>query len=135
MSRYGMPIHKFITKRNPSSKIRTRFHNDIFWLPKEVTHKAIRRIVNPPRWEIFAQRAIEIQPRSSVSLELGFGVRMTRGVCLVSLRQVIKEKGCSLQDGTISEDVEDIVITIQNNSESVVNIDKGDSLCYINYHV
>lgn len=135
MSRYGMPIHKFITKRNPYSKIRTRFHNDIFWLPKEVTHKAIRRIVNPPRWEIFAQRAIEIQPRSSVSLELGFGVRMTRGVCLVSLRQVIKEKGCSLQDGTISEDVEDIVITIQNNSESVVNIDKGDSLCYINYHV
>lgn len=135
MSRYGMPIHKFITKRNPYSKIRTRFHNDIFWLPKEVTHKAIRRIVNPPRWEIFAQRAIEIQPRSSVSNELGFGVRMTRGVCLVSLRQVIKEKGCSLQDGTISEDVEDIVITIQNNSESVVNIDKGDSLCYINYHV
>src|SRR6218665_3719703 len=98
MSRYGMPIHKFITKRNPSSKIRTRFHNDIFWLPKKVRHKAIRRIVNLPRWEIFAQRAIEIQPRSSVSLELGFGVRMTRGVGLVSLRQVIKEKGCSLQD-------------------------------------
>src|SRR6218665_41843 len=135
MSRYCMPIHKFITKRNPSSKIRTRFHNDIFWLPKEVTHKAIRRIVNPPLWELFAQRAIEIQPRSSVSNELGFGVRMTRGVCLVSLRQVIKEKRCSLQDGTISKDVEDIVITIQNNSKSVVNIDKGDSLCYINYHV
>src|SRR6218665_1217429 len=124
MSRYGMSIHKFITKRNPSSKIRTRFHNDIFWLSKEVTHKAIKRIVNPPRWEIFAQRAIEIQPRSSVSPELGFGVRMSRAVCLVSLRQVIKEKGCSLQDGTISEDVEDIVITIQNNSESVVSIDK-----------
>src|SRR6218665_3722448 len=135
MSRYGMPIHKFITKRNPSTKIRTRFHNDIFWLPKEVTHKAVGRIVNPPRWEIFAQRAIEIQPRSSVSNELGFGVRMTRGVCLVSLRQVIKEKGCSLQAGTISEDVEDIVITIQNNSESVVSIDKGESLCSINYHV
>ena len=54
---------------------------------------------------------------------------------LVSLRQVIKEKGCSLQDVTISEDVVDILITIQNNSESVVSIDKGDSLCYINYHV
>src|SRR6218665_2602163 len=135
MSRYGMPIHKFIRKRNPSSKIRTPFHNDIFWLPKEVTHKAIRRIVNRPRWEIFAQRAIEIQPRSSASNELGYGVRMTRGVCLVSLRQAIKEKGCSLQDGSISEDVEDIVITIQNNSESVVSIDKADSLCYINYHV
>src|SRR6218665_1832508 len=135
MSRYGMPIHKFITKRNPSSNIKTRFHKDIFWLSKEVAHKAIRKIVNSPRWEIFAQRAIEIQPRSSVSLELGFGVQMTRGVCLVSLRQVIKETGCSLQDGTISEDVEDIAITIQNNSESVVSINKGDSLCYINYHV
>src|SRR6218665_2501889 len=138
MSRYDMPIHKFITKRNPStcSKIRTRFHNDIYWLPKEVTHKAIRQIMNPPLWEIFSQHAaVEIQPRSSVSHELGFGVRMTRGVCLVSLRQVIKEKGCSLQDGTIFEDVEDIVITIQNNSESVVSIGKGDFLCYINYHV
>src|SRR6218665_1334158 len=97
MSRYGMPIHKFITKRNPSSKIRIRFHNDIFWLPKEITHKAKRRIVNPPRWKIFAQRAIKIKPRSSLSLELGFGVRMNRAVCLVSLRQVIKEKACSLK--------------------------------------
>src|SRR6218665_2813550 len=127
MSRYGMPIHKFITKRNQSSKIRTRFHNDIFWLPKEVTHKAIRRIVNHPRWEIFTQRAIEIQPRSLVSLELGFGIRMTRALCLVSLRPVIKEKGCSLQDGTLSEDVEDIVITIQTTSESVVSIDTRES--------
>src|SRR6218665_1871132 len=109
MSRYGMPIHKFITKRNPYNKIRTRFHNDLFWLPKEVTCKAMKRILNRPRWEIFAQRAIEIQPRSSVSHELGFGVRMTRKVCMVSLRLDIKEKGCSLQDGTISEDVEDIV--------------------------
>ena len=89
MSRYGMPILNFITKRNPSSKIRSQFHNDIFWLSKEVAHKAMRRIVNPPRWEICAQRAIEIQPRSWVSHELGFDVRMTRGVCLVSLRQVI----------------------------------------------
>src|SRR6218665_3462946 len=109
MSRYGMLIHKFITKRNTSSKTRTRLQNDIFWLPKEVTHKAIRRIVDPPRWEFFAQRAIEIQPILSVSHELGFGVLMTKGVCLVSLRQVIKVKGCSLQDGAISEDVEDIV--------------------------
>ena len=91
--------------------------------------------MNLPRWEIFAHRAIEIQPRSSISLELGFGVQMSRAVCLVSLRQVNKGKGCSLQDGTISENVEDIAITIQNNSESVVSLDKGDSLCYISYHV
>src|SRR6218665_270223 len=93
MSRYGMPIHKFITKRNPYSKIRTRFHNDIFWLPKEVMHKAIWRILNPPRWEIFAQRAIESQPRSSVSLELGFGVRMTRGVVWCHSDRLSKKRG------------------------------------------
>src|SRR6218665_434884 len=106
-----MPIHKFITKRIASNKIITRFYNGIFWLPKQVTYKAIRKF---SALEIFAQRAIEIQSGhpTSVSHELGFGVRMTRGVCLVSLRQVIKEKGCSLQDGTISEHVEDIVITI-----------------------
>lgn len=131
MSEYGMPIHKFITKRNSPRRARTQ-PKSVVWLPKEVTHKAIRQ-QGTQRWEIFAQRAITIQPRSSVSQELGFGVRITRGVCLISLRQAIKEKRCSLQDGTISEDVQDIVITIQNNSDSVVTLNEGDSLCYINY--
>jgi len=135
MSRiYGMPMHKLITKRYIPNRVRIQ-PVSVFWVPKEVTHRAIRTPGSSQRWEIFAQTAITIQPRTSISQQLGFGVRIIRGVCLVSLRQAIKEKRCSLQDGTISEDVEDIVVTIQNNSDSVVIINEGNSLCYINYHV
>jgi len=58
---------------------------------------------------------------------------MTKGKCLVLLRQNIIAKGCTLQDGTVSEDVEDIIITIQNNSDTAVIIKERDSLCYIMY--
>jgi hypothetical protein len=131
MSRYGMPIHKFITKRNPPIRVRTR-PDSIFWRPKEVTYGPIRQGL---RWEIFAQRPITIQPKTSMTLELGFGVRMTKGKCLVSLRQKLIEKELLLQDGTVSEDVEDIIITIQNNSDTAVIIKERDSLCYINYYL
>ena len=124
-----MPIHKFITKRNPPIRVRTR-PDSIFWRPKEVTYGPIRQGL---RWEIFAQRPITIQPNTSMTLELGFGVRMTKGKCLVSLNRLI-ENGL-LQDGTVSEDVEDIVITIQNNSDTTVIIKERDSLCYINYNL
>jgi hypothetical protein len=58
---------------------------------------------------------------------------MTRGLCLISLRQDLKLKRLSLQDGVVSEDVDDIIITIQNNSDSIITINAGQSLCFINY--
>jgi hypothetical protein len=100
-------------------------------MPKEVTYPPIR---HSPRWEMFAQQATTIEPGSSRTLVLAFRVSMTAGICLVSFRQDIKEKRRSLQYGTVSEDVEDIIITIKNNSDWVVTINEGDSLCYINYH-
>lgn len=127
-----MPVHKFITKPE-SRNVRTQ-PESVYWMPKEVTHKPMRQN-GGLRWEIFAQQLITIQPGGIFMAVLGFGVRMTRGVCLVSLRQELKQKRCSLQDGTISEDVDDIIITIQNNSDSVVTINEGDSLCYVNYYV
>jgi hypothetical protein len=128
MSRYGQPIHKFITKRNPPIRFRPR-PDSIVWRPKEVKYGHIRYGL---RWEVFAQRTITIQPNTSITLELGFG-HSIKGKCLVSLRQNIIAKGCSLQDGTVSEDVEDIIITIQNNSDTAVIIKERDSLCYIMY--
>jgi hypothetical protein len=117
------PIHKFITEQTPHS---------VQWRPKEVTHAPIRQ---GSRWEVFAQETFTIQPRSSSTLVLGFGVSMTRGMCLISLRQDIKERRCSLQDGTVCENVEDIIITIQNNSDNLVTINEGDSLCYVTHHL
>ena len=125
-----MPVHKFITRAEIETS-RTQ-PDSVIWMPRDVLHKPIRQ-KGGLRWEIFAQQPILIQPGKTLTATLGFGVRMTRGICLISLRQELKLKRCSLQDGTVSEDVEDIIITIQNNSESEVVINEGDSLCYIIY--
>ena len=127
-----MPVHKFIVKHK-NRNARTQ-PDSIYWTPKKVTHEPIRRN-GGLRWEIFTQKEITIKPKETTTLILGLGIRMTKGVCLVSLRQEIKMRRLSLQDGTISEDVEDIIITIQNNSEVQVTIREGDSLCFIDYRL
>jgi hypothetical protein len=55
---------------------------------------------------------------------------------LVSLKQELKQKRCSLQDGIVApaEVIDDIIVTIQNNSEHEVIINEGDSLFYVNYN-
>jgi len=121
----GMPIHKFITKRRHEPPA-------IRWRVRETTHMPAQ--IHSSKWEIFAQRDIKIKPSSSVTLALAFGVQMTRGMCSISLRQRLKEMRCSLQDGVVSENVEDILVTIQNNSDTIVTINEEDSICYINYH-
>lgn len=126
MSGYGHPIHKFITKRKP--RVST-----IIWMPKVVTHAPARQR-SGDRYEIFAQQAITIEPKTNITVEVGLGVRMTSGMCLVSLRQKLKQLRLSLQDGTVLEDAEDIIITIQNNSDSPVTINEKDSICYVNYY-
>jgi len=104
----------------------------VHWVPKEVTHRPIR-LLGGLRWEMFSQNDITIPSKGTMAFELGLAVRMTRGICLISLRQYIKEKRCSLQNAIVSENVDDIIITIQNYSDSDVTIQSGDSLCYVNY--
>ena len=123
-----MPVHKFITKQR-----RARIQpNSVHWIPKEVTHNPIRQNKGL-RWEIFSQQLITIQPGKTFTAVLGLGVQMTKGICLASLKQEIKEKKCSLQDGVIAS-TEDIIVTIQNNSDHEVIINEGDSLCYVSYY-
>jgi len=126
-----MPIHKFYVKRNIPLPFRPK-PDSITWKPKRVRYGPVRQGL---RWELFAQRTIKIEPQTSIKLELGFGVKMTKGKCIVSLRNNFIDKGCVLEDGTILEDVEDIIITIQNNSDSAVIIRERDSLCFIYYYV
>ena len=123
MSRHGMPIHKFITKyqRPPEAPVVYRPHQDL-------QHPAISR---SGRWEIFAQETFTIQPRSSFTAILRFGVLIRRGMVFVSLKQYLKVKRCSLQDGVVSETVDDVIVTIQNNSDTPVTINGGDSLCFV----
>ena len=128
--RYG-PIHKFIWK--PASP-KIFLINPIEWLPrKEVSWPPVKQ---PGRasYEIFAQREITIEPKREVTLEIGLGVRMMKGWCGVTLGEEILASGCSLQgDGVVTENVADIVITIVNDSASVVVIATGDLLCIV-YH-
>ena len=125
MQRYSMPIHKFIhkSKRSPPASVK--------WLP----HENLAHPAEPlyGKWNIFAQQSLTIQPKAALTIALGIGVRLFQGVCSVSLRQSLKEKRCSLQDGTIAESVNDIIVTIQNNSEVAVNIDEGESLCFVTH--
>ena len=123
MSRHGMPIHKFITRyhRPEEPPVVYRQHSDLQHLPQE----------RNGRWEIFAQESFTIQPRSSFTAILRFGVLIRRGMVFVSLKQSLKEKRCSLQDGIVSETVDDIIVTIQNNSDVEVSVNAGDSICFI----
>jgi len=66
----------------------------VHWVSKEVMHSPIRQL-GGLRWEIFSQNVITIPPKGTIALEIGLGVRMSRGVCLISLRQYIKENAAA----------------------------------------
>ena len=89
----------------------------------------------PATWEIYAQERITIPPHTSKRIFLSFGVAMTKGTVLVSLKQELKYKRLSIQNETIIEDVDDIIVMIQNNSPSIAIIDEGSTLCYVIYLV
>ena len=124
-------MHKFIWK---PARPKIFLINPIEWLPrKEVSWPPVKQ---PGRvsYEIFAQREITIQPNETAALETGLGVRMRKGWCGVTLGQEILASGCSLQgDGVVAENVADIVITIVNDSASVVTIPEGALICIV-YH-
>ena len=127
------PLHKFGTKPTRQAEVRTQPLQVHWKITRGVTHNPVR-LLGGVRWEIFAQNVITIQPKTTTTLTLGLGVEMSAGLCLISLKQSIKEQRCSLQNEVVSDDVvDDIIVTIQNNSDSVVTINAGDSLCRVNY--
>lgn len=118
-----MPVHKFIHKykRPIENPVVYRPHTNLQYPPSQRNGK----------WEIYAQELITIQPKSSFTAILKFGVHIRRGIVFVSLKQDLKIKRLSLQDGVVFESVDDIVVTIQNNSDNIFIINAGDSLCYV----
>ena len=105
----------------------------VWWEPKkDITHLPYRQM-GGSRWEIFTQNAITIPAKSSIILELGLGVRITKGLCFVTLRRCINDAECSLRDITVAEDTRDITIAIQNHFYLDVSLLEGDPLCYVNH--
>ena len=84
-------------------------------------------------WEIFSQENIKLKPKEAKQLQLGFGFIMSEGVVLSALANSLKNKRCSLQNEVSLEDSEDIVITITNNSNEIVDIQESELLCPVCY--
>ena len=121
-----MNIHKFNTK---AKTIPTK---TIQWRPlREVKYPA--RKVNSMTWEIFSQEDIKLKPKEVKQLQLGLGFMMSQGVVLTGLANSLKNKRFSLQNEVSLEDVEDIVITLTNNSNEIVNIEKHELLYRVCY--
>ena len=84
-------------------------------------------------WEIFSQQEIKLDPREVKQIRLGLGFMMSEGVVLAALANSLKYKRYSLQNEVNLEDVEDIVITLTNNSSEIVNIQEHELLCHVRY--
>ena len=121
-----MNIHKFNTKpKNTPPKT-------IHWQPlREVKYPALK--INLITWEIFSQEDIKLKPKEVKQLRLGLGFIMSEGVVSTALDNSLKNKRCSLQNEVSLEDTEDIIITITNNSNEIVDIEKHKLLCRVCY--
>ena len=121
-----MNIHKFNVKPKTSPP------KTIHWRPlREVKYPALK--VNSITWEIFSQEDIKLKPKEAKQLRLGLGFIMSQGVVLSSLANTLRNKWCSLQNEVRLEDSEDIVITITNNSNHIVDIQSHGLLCSVCY--
>ena len=58
---------------------------------------------------------------------------MSEGVVLTALASSLKCKRCSLENEISLEDAEDIVLTLTNNSNEIVDIREHDLLCRVCY--
>ena len=121
-----MNIHKF------NVKPKTTPPKMIQWRPlREVKYPALK--INSITWEIFSQEDIKLKPKEAKQLQLGLGFLMSQGVVLSALANSLKNKWCSLQNEVSLEDSEDIVITITNNSNEIVDIQEHELLCRVCY--
>ena len=124
-----MTVHKLgkLSKvLRPTMTVQWKPRMDVKYPPTKIT---------PATWEIYAQERITIPPHTFKRIFLSFGVAMSKGMVLVSLKQELKYKYLSTQNETVIEDVDDIIVMIQNNSSSSVIIDEGSPVCYVIYLV
>jgi hypothetical protein len=122
-----MAIHKLITK----PAVPKLSPKAILWLPAHVGYPP--KQMNDNMWQVYVQEEIVISRQSVKTIALKFGVKLTLGVVLISLKQQLKSLRCSIQNESVVEDTEDIIITLQNNSSHDLTIRAGESICYIIY--
>ena len=74
---------------------------------------------------------MKLEPKEVKQLQLGLGFMISEGVVLVGLDISLKYKRCSLQNEINLEDAEDIVITLTNNSNEIIDIREHELLCCV----
>ena len=105
--------------------------------PKTIQWQLLREVKYPPRkvnsitWEFFSQEDIKLKPKEVKQIQLGLGFMISEGFVLVALPNSLKCKRCSLQNEINLEDAEDIVITLTNNSNEIVDIREHELLCRV----
>ena len=120
-----MPVYKFIRKHKTSSLIQWKPHSNLNYKPKKLAWN---------RWLIFNQDVIYIDPKETTHLLLNIGVELQKGLVIISLTQELKLKRCSIHNESLCENVDNILITLQNNTDQRIVISNGEKLCFINYY-
>ena len=69
---------------------------------------------------------MKLKPKEVKQLQLGLGFMISEGVVLVGLDNSLKYKRCSLQYEINIKDAEDIVTTLTNNSNEIVDIQEHE---------
>ena len=74
---------------------------------------------------------MKLEPKEIKQLQLDLGFMISEGVVLVRLDNSLKYKQCSLKNEINLEDAEDIVITLMNNSNDIVDIREHELSCCV----
>ena len=102
------------------------------WIvPTNLDHRPVK--ISSKTWRVFCQESFVIAPKTTKTVKLPIGVELSDGVILTSLAQDLKVKRCSLQNELTLSSVNNVVVTIQNNSDREVSILEGTPMCLVSY--
>ena len=102
------------------------------WIvPTNLDHRPVK--ISSKTWRVFCQESFVIVPKTTKTVKLPIGVELSDGVILTSLAQDLKVKRCSLQNELTLSSVNNVVVTIQNNSDREVSILEGTPMCLVSY--
>ena len=126
----GMLIHKFGYSRAPARPvIPPRAYK---WLyNNQMTYKPRR--INPTTIEVFAQQDIIVNPNGNANVTLEVGIEMAFGKVLVSFHQHIRDRGITVENILVPDNIENIMITLRNSSSNIVEMKAGEPICYLIY--
>lgn len=125
---YEMPIHKFWTKWVPN-----RDPPAMMWRLHDAEHMPVQ--YSSTKFGFFAQQSLSVQPKSTLMIQIPIGFSLRRGLVFVTLKNELRQKALLIPDGVISESVDNIVVSLQNNSDVVVTIQKGEQFGYVDHNV